>query len=102
MKICLYTPIFYPYIGGIQTVVFLLANEFVKFGHDVTVVTEKKNNLKATKMNNEYLRKYLFRFIITKSIFQTKKILSISISEAHKFKHDFFLKLHENLKEPMT
>tara|TARA_B110000211_G_C14087947_1_gene557556 strand:+ start:3793 stop:4839 length:1047 start_codon:yes stop_codon:yes gene_type:complete len=74
MKICLYTPIFYPYIGGIQTVVFLLANEFVKFGHDVTVVTEKKNNLKTTKMNNEYLRKYLFRFIITKSIFQTKKI----------------------------
>ena len=42
MKICLYSSVFYPSIGGIENFVFLLARELVKLGHYVTVFTEVK------------------------------------------------------------
>lgn len=40
MKILLYSPPFYPKIGGLETVVSILAHEFVNQGHDVKVVTQ--------------------------------------------------------------
>lgn len=40
MKILIYSPVFYPSFGGIETVVSILANEFVKQGHEVKLVTQ--------------------------------------------------------------
>ena len=42
MKICICTKSFYPNIGGIENFVFLLAREFSRFKHKVTVVTDAK------------------------------------------------------------
>lgn len=38
MKILIYSPCFYPSIGGIETVVSLLAHEFAHFGHEVILI----------------------------------------------------------------
>ncbi|HEV7297875.1 MAG TPA: glycosyltransferase family 4 protein [Tepidisphaeraceae bacterium] len=40
MKILIYTPYFYPSFGGIETVVSILAHQFVKRGHEVKLVSE--------------------------------------------------------------
>lgn len=40
MKILIYSPVFYPSVGGIETVVSMLANEFIKQGHEVNLVTQ--------------------------------------------------------------
>lgn len=39
MNILMTSVFFYPHIGGIETVTEYLADEFVRLGHDVTVVT---------------------------------------------------------------
>ncbi len=40
MKILIYSPLFYPSIGGIETVVSILASEFVSLGHEVKLVSQ--------------------------------------------------------------
>ncbi|MBW4620825.1 MAG: glycosyltransferase family 4 protein [Cyanosarcina radialis HA8281-LM2] len=40
MKILIYSPLFYPSIGGLQNVVSVLASEFVRQGHEVKVVCQ--------------------------------------------------------------
>lgn len=40
MKILIYSPLFYPSIGGLETVVFILAHEFVNQGHEVKLVSQ--------------------------------------------------------------
>lgn len=40
MKICIYSSAFYPSTGGIENFVYLLAKEFVKLGHKVTIFTD--------------------------------------------------------------
>lgn len=40
MKIFIYSPLFYPSIGGIETVVSILAEEFVRLGHEVKLVSQ--------------------------------------------------------------
>ncbi|MBD0260607.1 MAG: glycosyltransferase family 4 protein [Cytophagales bacterium] len=39
MKILVYTSLFYPSVGGMETVVLTLAQEFARCGHEVKVVT---------------------------------------------------------------
>lgn len=39
MKILIYSPLFYPSIGGIETTLSILAHEFVERGHEVKVVS---------------------------------------------------------------
>lgn len=40
MKVLIYSPLFYPSIGGLETVVFILAQEFVRQGHEVKLVSQ--------------------------------------------------------------
>jgi glycogen synthase len=40
VKILIYSPVFYPSLGGIETVVSILANEFFKQGHEVKLLTQ--------------------------------------------------------------
>lgn len=40
MKILIYSPLFYPSVGGIETVVSILADEFVKLGHEVKLISQ--------------------------------------------------------------
>jgi len=40
MKILIYSPMFYPSIGGLETVVSILAHEFVAQGHEVKLVSQ--------------------------------------------------------------
>jgi glycosyltransferase involved in cell wall biosynthesis len=40
MKILIYSPLFYPSIGGIETVISILAHEFVTHGHSVKLVSQ--------------------------------------------------------------
>src|SRR3954471_882081 len=40
MKILVYSPAFYPSVGGLETVVAILAEEFVVAGHEVKVVSQ--------------------------------------------------------------
>lgn len=39
MKILIYSPLFYPSVGGIETVVSILADEFVTLGHEVKLIS---------------------------------------------------------------
>lgn len=39
MKILIYSPLFYPSVGGLETVVSILAHEFVEQGHTVKLVS---------------------------------------------------------------
>jgi glycogen(starch) synthase len=38
MKILIYSPMFYPSVGGLETIVSILAHEFVEQGHEVKLV----------------------------------------------------------------
>jgi glycogen(starch) synthase len=38
MKILIYSPLFYPSVGGLETIVSILADEFVRQGHEVKLV----------------------------------------------------------------
>ncbi len=40
MKILIYSPLFYPSIGGIETAISILAHEFVERGHEVKLVSQ--------------------------------------------------------------
>ena len=40
MKILIYSPLFYPSIGGIETTISILAHEFVNLGHQVKLVSQ--------------------------------------------------------------
>jgi glycogen(starch) synthase len=40
MHILIYSPVFYPSIGGLETVVEILAREFVSYGHQVKLVSQ--------------------------------------------------------------
>lgn len=40
MKILIYSPLFYPSIGGLETVVSILAHKFVEQGHDVQLISQ--------------------------------------------------------------
>ncbi len=40
MKILIYSPLFYPSIGGVETVVSILAHEFCQDGHEVRLVSQ--------------------------------------------------------------
>ena len=43
MKIVVYSPAFYPMIGGLETVVQVLASQWSQLGHAVTVITDAIN-----------------------------------------------------------
>lgn len=45
MKILIYSPAFYPSIGGLETAVSILAHEFVAQGHQVKLVSQTPNIL---------------------------------------------------------
>lgn len=40
IKILIYSPFFYPSIGGLETVVSILAHEFIRQGHEVKLVSQ--------------------------------------------------------------
>lgn len=40
MKILIYSPLFYPSVGGIETIVSILAEGFVKLGHEVKLISQ--------------------------------------------------------------
>ena len=40
MRVLMYSPLFYPSIGGLETVALILAQEFVKYGHKLKVVSQ--------------------------------------------------------------
>ncbi|WGV24073.1 glycosyltransferase family 4 protein [Halotia branconii] len=44
MKIFIYSSVFYPNIGGLETVMFNLAHEFVAHGHDIKLATQTTTN----------------------------------------------------------
>jgi glycogen synthase len=44
MKILIYSPLFYPSVGGLETIVSILAHEFVRQGHEVKLVCQTKAN----------------------------------------------------------
>jgi glycosyltransferase involved in cell wall biosynthesis len=44
MKILIYSPMFYPSVGGVETIVSTLAHEFVEQGHEVKVVCSTQAN----------------------------------------------------------
>jgi len=39
MKILIYSPSFYPNIGGLETIIAILAHEFIQYGHEVKLVS---------------------------------------------------------------
>ena len=59
MKILIYTPSFYPNVGGLETVNFLIAQGSAKF-FDITVVTPV--------LNEDEIHKYNFRIVRSASI----------------------------------
>ena len=63
MKILIYSPAFYPNIGGLENVTMILCNEFVKAGHIVKVITLTKS-LEKDDFNFEILRNPNFLRII--------------------------------------
>ena len=44
MKILIYSPAFYPSVGGLETLVSILATEFVANGHEVRLVSQTAND----------------------------------------------------------
>ncbi|MFM5891440.1 MAG: glycosyltransferase, partial [Dolichospermum sp.] len=44
MKILIYSPLFYPSIGGLQTINLILAHQFLEQGHQVKVVCTTQNS----------------------------------------------------------
>ena len=44
MKILIYSPSFYPNVGGLETIICTLAHEFVNLGHQVKVVSQTPEN----------------------------------------------------------
>lgn len=40
MKILIYSPLFYPSIGGLETVISLLSHKFISLGHEVKLVSQ--------------------------------------------------------------
>ena len=53
MKILIYSSVFYPAIGGIENHTLFLAQEFVRAGHSVKVVTEQSQKDSAPLENIE-------------------------------------------------
>ena len=73
MKICIYSKVFYPSLGGIESFVFLLAREFTKLGHSITVFTDIKKRGK---------KKFPFKIVRSNSLLKKIKIFK---------KHDIVL-----------
>jgi glycogen(starch) synthase len=44
MKILIYSPMFYPSVGGLETIVSILAHEFAMQGHEVKLLCQTKAN----------------------------------------------------------
>src|ERR1043165_3414027 len=44
MRILIYSPMFYPSVGGLETIVSILAHEFVRQGHEVKLVCSIREN----------------------------------------------------------
>jgi glycogen synthase len=40
MRILIYSPSFYPAIGGLETIISTLAHEFIEQGHDVKLISQ--------------------------------------------------------------
>ena len=40
MKILIYSPLFYPSIGGLETIISTLAHEFIYQGHEVKLISQ--------------------------------------------------------------
>jgi glycogen(starch) synthase len=56
MKILIYSPAFFPSVGGLETLVSILAAEFVANGHEVRVVSQTANN-QAEHFSFEVIRR---------------------------------------------
>lgn len=52
MKILIYTPVFYPHIGGVETITKIIAEQLSENGNDVVVITPTPNT------NKEIIQKY--------------------------------------------
>jgi glycosyltransferase involved in cell wall biosynthesis len=48
LKILIYSPAFYPSVGGLETLVSILAHEFVSAGHEVRLVSQVPDESKCT------------------------------------------------------
>lgn len=49
LRILLYSPVYFPSIGGVETIAVTLATQLVKLGHECTVVTESLLNGAETR-----------------------------------------------------
>lgn len=64
MKILIYSPAFYPSIGGLENVTVILCKEFVKKGHQVKVITTTRNSGNDDDFEFEIIRNPgFFRFL---------------------------------------
>lgn len=63
MKILMHSPLFYPSIGGTETIASILAHEFVKQGHEVKLITHtpssEENNFPFEIIRKPSFTKYL-------------------------------------------
>jgi glycosyltransferase involved in cell wall biosynthesis len=57
MRILLYSSVFWPSIGGVETIAATLADNIVSLGHDCVLVTETPLNRKDKSRNYEVVRK---------------------------------------------
>lgn len=56
MKVLLYSPVFWPSIGGVETIAATLADNIVRLGHDCVVVTETALNAREEVRKYEVVR----------------------------------------------
>lgn len=54
MKILIFSTVFYPDLGGIENLTLNLSKEFIKKGHEVKVITYKKQNKPLTGIEVHY------------------------------------------------
>jgi len=54
MKILMFSPLFYPHIGGVEKHVMLLSEELIKYGHEISIITLKyEQNLPEFEIRNQ-------------------------------------------------
>lgn len=76
MKILMFSPLFYPHIGGVEKHVLRLSEELVKYGHKVSIITRKHDqNLSDLEIKDGI---YIYRIY---------KKASIDWSSMFKYKH---------------
>src|SRR5215210_7408550 len=57
MRVLLYSSVFWPSIGGVETIAATLADNIIRLGHDCVVITETPLNGREESRNYEVVRK---------------------------------------------